>query len=97
MNIHPLHDGVVLTPSPKETQTASGFLLADTEKQTPTEQGTVIAVGPGRLLEDGKRVPVSLKIGDVVLFKKYASHELTLDKQEYLVVSEADILAIINT
>ena len=96
MILRPLHDRVIVIPTSKETQTASGFLLPDTGENERSEQGEVIAVGPGRLLESGARAPMTVAIGNKVMFKKYAPDEVKIDGKEYLVVSESDIIAVIE-
>jgi chaperonin GroES len=92
--IHPLGDRVVIQPSPREEMTKSGIVIPDTAKEKPQE-GTILAVGPGRILDDGKREKVAVKIGDKVLYAKYAGTEFKLDGEEYLIVSQKDILAIV--
>ena len=92
--IHPLGDRVVIQPSAHEEMTKSGIVIPDTAKEKPQE-GTILAVGPGRILDDGKREKVAVKIGDKVLYAKYAGTEFKLDGEEYLIVSQKDILAIV--
>lgn len=96
MTLRPLHDRMVVIPTSKETQTASGFLLADTGDKERSEQGEVIAVGPGRLLENGTRAPMTVVIGNKVMFKKYSPDEVKIEGKEYLVISESDIIAVIE-
>lgn len=96
MNLRPLSDKVLVTVSPKEEMTASGLVLPDTASKERPEQGTVVAVGPGRLDETGKIIPMSVKIGDKVVFKKYSPDEVKVDGKEYLVVSESDLIAVIE-
>lgn len=93
VKLKPLGDRVVVRPSEKEEVTKSGIVLPDTAKEKPQE-GEVIAVGPGKLGEDGKRLPMEVKEGDKVLFAKYAGTEIKLDDQEYLILRDSDILAI---
>lgn len=88
----PLGDHLVVEPTPKETQTASGFYIPDNKEGKP-ESGTVIAVGPGRKKDDGTVVPVDIKEGDKVLFKKYAPDEFEIEGKKVLVLSESDVLA----
>ncbi|MBI4991961.1 MAG: co-chaperone GroES [Candidatus Harrisonbacteria bacterium] len=96
MNLHPLNDHIFLEPLEEEKTTKSGIVLPETaEKQKPIK-GKVVAVGPGKLLENGQRAPMSVKVGNVVLFKKYGPDELEVDGKKYLVGEEADILAIIE-
>ncbi|MBI4322186.1 MAG: co-chaperone GroES [Chloroflexi bacterium] len=93
--LKPLGDRVLVKPSPKEEVTKSGIVLPDTAKEKPQE-GTVIAAGPGRLGEDGKRVVMEVKEGDKILYAKYAGTEVKLDGDEYLILSERDILAVLT-
>ena len=93
--IEPLEDRVVLRPLEEEQTTASGLVIPDTAKEKPQE-GEVLAVGPGRLDDNGKRIPVDVKEGDRVLYSKYAGTEVKLDGEELLVVPARDILAKIN-
>jgi chaperonin GroES len=95
MNLRPLGDRVVLKPVEKEERTKSGIVLPDTAKEKPQE-GLVEAVGPGRILDNGTKVPVELKVGDRVLYAKYAGNEFKLEDTEYLIVSEKDVLAVVG-
>lgn len=95
MNIKPLGDRIVVKPIEKEEKTASGIVLPDTAKEKP-QQAKVLAVGAGRILDNGTRVPVDLKEGDKVLFAKYAGTEFKLDGEELLILSERDILAVVQ-
>jgi len=92
--IKPLEDRVVVNPLDAETTTASGLVIPDTAKEKPQE-GKVVAVGPGRF-DDGVRVPMDVKEGDVVLYSKYGGTEVKSGGEEYLVLSARDILAIIT-
>lgn len=94
--IKPIHSNVVIKATTQEQITKSGIVLPDTVEKERPEQGEVIAVGEGRLLNDGQRAPMSVKVGDVVMFKKYSPDEIKVDGEEYLVISEDDIIAIIN-
>jgi chaperonin GroES len=96
MNLKPLGDRVVVKPSDKEEKTKSGILLPDTAKEKPQE-GTVEAVGTGRILDSGAKVPMELKVGDKILYAKYAGNEFKVDEIEYLIVSEKDVLAVVGT
>lgn len=80
----------------KEEKTASGIVLPETVSKEKPMQGKIIAVGPGKLNEDGKRIPMSVKKGDVVLFTKYGPNEIKIDDKEYLAAREEDILAILE-
>ncbi len=93
--LKPLGDRVVVKPLSREEVTKSGIVLPDTAKEKPQE-GTVIAVGSGRILDNGQKVPMELKEGDRVLFAKYAGTEFKRDDDELLILSERDILAIIT-
>jgi len=91
----PLGDRVVVKPTPREEMTKSGLVLPDTAKEKPQE-GSVIAVGPGRILDDGKREAMDVKVGQKVLYGKYAGTEFKLEDDELLIVSQKDILAIVD-
>jgi chaperonin GroES len=93
--LRPLGDRVVITPTPREEMTKSGIVLPDTAKEKPQE-GTVLAVGPGAFDNDGKRIAVDVKKGDKVLYAKYAGTEFKVDGDELLIVSQKDILAIVE-
>jgi len=93
--LKPLNDHVIVKPCSKEEKTASGIILPDTVKEKP-EQGEVIAVGDGKLLENGSRASLCVKVGDKVIFTKYSPSEIKLNNTEYLVLKESDILAIIQ-
>ncbi len=90
--IEPLGDRVVIRPTPKEEVSKGGIVLPDTAKEKPQE-GEIIAVGPGRLTEDGKRIAVEVKVGDKVIYSKYAGTEFKLDDEELVIMRESDILA----
>ena len=94
MNLKPLGDRVVVKPVEKEEKTKSGIVLPDTAKEKPQE-GIVQAVGTGRILDNGTKVPMELQVGDKVLYAKYAGNEFKIDEIEYLIVSEKDVLAIL--
>lgn len=96
MNIQPLNDRVIVKPITKEEQTKSGIILPDTIDKEKPEQGEVVAIGPGKLLENGNRAEMSVKVGNKVLFKKYSPDEIKVDDQEVLVLEEGDILAVLN-
>jgi chaperonin GroES len=94
MKIKPLSDRIVIKPSPAEEKTKGGIILPDTAKEKPVI-GEVVAVGPGRKGDDGKLVAMELKVGDKVLYGKYSGTEVTIDGQEYLIMRESDIFAIV--
>ncbi|KND49351.1 MAG: chaperonin GroES [Parcubacteria bacterium C7867-008] len=92
VSISPLADRVVVQPFPKEEVSASGIIIPDTAKQDKPERGTVVAVGPGKY--DGDELsPMTVKVGDVVLFSKYGFTDIKIDGKDYLILSESDILA----
>jgi chaperonin GroES len=93
--LRPLGDRVVIKPAPRDEMTKSGIVLPDTSKEKPQE-GTVLAVGPGKTLDDGKREPIDVKKGDKVLYAKYAGTEFKIDGEDLLIVSQKDILAIVE-
>lgn len=93
--IRPLGDRVVIRPVQREETTKSGIVLPDTAREKP-QRGEVIAVGSGRVGEDGSRTPIDVKEGDQVLFAKYAGTELKLDEEDLLILSEKDILAVVT-
>ena len=90
----PLADRVVVKPSPAEEKTKGGIILPDTAKEKPV-MGEVVAVGPGKVSDDGKKIAPEVKVGDKVLYGKYSGTEVTLDGEEYLIMREADIFAIV--
>jgi chaperonin GroES len=94
MNLRPLGDRVVVKPVEREERTKSGIVLPDTAKEKPQE-GIVEAVGTGRLLDNGTKVPMELQVGDKILYAKYAGNEFKVDEIEYLIISEKDVLAIV--
>jgi chaperonin GroES len=95
MKLRPLGDRVVIRPLTREQTTRSGIVLPDTAKEKPQE-GEVIAAGSGRVKDDGERAPMDVKVGDKVLFAKYAGTEFKLESEELLILSEKDILAILD-
>ncbi len=95
LNLKPLADRLVVEPVEKEERTASGIILPETAKEKPQE-GTVLAAGPGRTDDDGKRIPMDVKAGDVVLYAKYAGTEVKIDDKKLLILKESDILAIVE-
>ena len=95
VNIKPLEDRIVVQALEAETTTASGIVIPDTAKEKPQE-GTVLAVGPGRVDDKGNRIPIDVREGDVVLYSKYGGTEVRYAGQDYLVLSARDVLAIIE-
>jgi chaperonin GroES len=96
MNIKPLSDHILIEPTKEEEKTKSGIFLPETASKERSEEGKVVAVGPGRRTDDGKMLPMSVKPGDKVLFTKYGPNEIKVDGKEYLIASESDILAVIE-
>lgn len=94
MNIKPLGDRVVVKPLAQEEKTKSGIVLPDTAKEKP-QQGEVLAVGSGKLLDNGQRIALEVKVGDKVIYSKYAGTEIKIDGEEVLILNERDIHAII--
>jgi len=90
--LQPLADRVVVKPIEREEVTKGGIVLPDTVKEKPQE-GKVIAVGPGRLSEDGKRIAMDVKVGDRIIYSKYGGTEITIDDEELIILRESDILA----
>ena len=88
----PLHDRIVIRPVVHEEVLASGIVIPDTAKEKP-QQGEAIAVGPGRLDDNGKRIPMDVKVGDRVLYAKYTGQEVKIDQEELIVIAEKDVLA----
>ncbi|HXO18781.1 MAG TPA: co-chaperone GroES [Thermoanaerobaculia bacterium] len=95
MNIRPLHDRVLVKRIEQEEQVRGGIIIPDTAKEKPQE-AEVIAVGPGKLTDDGKRNPMDVKAGDRVLMGKYSGSEIKIDENEYVILREDEILAVVN-
>ena len=95
MNIRPLHDRIIVERLEEETTTASGIIIPDSAKEKP-QQGNVIAVGKGKLTEDGKVLPLDVKVGDTVLFGKYSGTEVKIEGNEYLMMREDDVLGVVE-
>ena len=95
MNLQPLDDRIVVRPLESEETTASGLVIPDTAKEKPQE-GKVLAVGPGRIDDNGNRIPLDVKVGDVVIYSKYGGTEVKYNGEEYLILSARDVLAIVN-
>jgi chaperonin GroES len=93
--LKPLGSNVIVKPTPREEMTKSGIVLPDTAKERPQE-GTVVSVGPGRTLDDGTREAMEVSAGEKVLFQKYAGTEFKLDEEDLLILSQKDILAVIE-
>jgi chaperonin GroES len=95
MNFRPLHDRVLVQPLDGEEKTAGGIIIPDSAKEKPSE-GKVIAVGPGAKTEDGKILPMEVKVGDLVLFGKWSGTEVKIDGVEYSIMKESDIMGIMS-
>lgn len=96
MKLKPLSNNVIIRGIDEDMATKSGIILPDTADKERPEKGEIMAVGPGRILDNGKRAEVSVKPGDTVIFKKYSPDEIKVDGEEYLVLSESDIIAIVE-
>lgn len=90
--LQPLGDRVIVKPMPKEEVTKGGIVLPDTVKEKPQE-GKILAVGPGKMTDDGKRIPMDVKVGDAVIYAKYGGSEIKEDDEELIILRESDILA----
>jgi chaperonin GroES len=95
MKIKPLHDRVVIKRTEEEEKTKGGIIIPDAAKEKP-QQGLVVAAGDGKILENGQKSPLSVKVGDKILFGKYSGTEIKIDGEEHLIMREDDILAIIE-
>jgi len=95
MKLKPLTDNILIEPLEAEQKTASGILIPDTAKEKP-QQGKVVAVGPGKLNDEGKVMPLGVNAGDTVLYKKWGGNDVKVDGKEMLIVKEEDILAVIE-
>ncbi|MBX9584821.1 MAG: co-chaperone GroES [Gemmataceae bacterium] len=95
MKIVPLNDKLVVERLEADEKTAGGIILPDTAKEKP-KQGKIVSVGEGKLLDDGKRAAFQVKVGDRVLFTSYAGNEVTVDGQEFLIMTEDDVLAVVD-
>jgi chaperonin GroES len=94
MNIKPLADRVVVKPA-EQTETKSGsIIIPDTAKEKP-QQGKIVAVGPGKISDNGAKIAMEVKVGDTILYGKYSGTEVTVDKEDYLIMRESDILAVL--
>jgi chaperonin GroES len=95
MNVRPLHDRIIVKRLEEEEKTKGGIIIPDTAKEKPFE-GRVIAVGDGRTMDDGKKIPMEVKKGDRILFSKYAGTEVKVNGEEHLIMKEDDVLAVIQ-
>ncbi|MEZ7821108.1 MAG: co-chaperone GroES, partial [Patescibacteria group bacterium] len=96
MKLKPLHDNIIVKQFEEEKITKSGIIIPDTSKGEKPQQGEVIAVGKGRIDDKGESKPLEVKVGDKILFSKYSPTEIKMDNEEYLVMRESDVLAIIE-
>jgi len=96
MKLKPLSDHVIIKAAALDEVTKSGIVLPSSSDKERPEQGKVIAVGPGKIKDNGQLVPMSLKVGDQVMFKKYSPDEVKIDGEEYLILSESDVVAILE-
>jgi chaperonin GroES len=94
MNVKPMEDRVLLKPMEAEQKTAGGIIIPDNAKEKP-QKGEIVAVGPGKINDKGQKIEMTLKKGDKVLYGKYSGSEITVDGQDYLIVRESDVLAVI--
>jgi chaperonin GroES len=95
MGYRPLGDRLLVKPNPSEEKTKSGIVLPDSAKEKPQE-GKVIAVGEGAKDDSGKKIPMEVKVGDVVLYSKYSGTEVKIDGEEHLIIKESDVLAVVD-
>lgn len=95
VGVRPLHDRILVRRMAEEHKTSGGIIIPETAKEKP-QRGEIVAAGKGRVMEDGKTLPLEVRVGDKVLFAKYSGTELKLDGEEYLMMREEDILGIIN-
>jgi chaperonin GroES len=96
MNLKPLHSNVIIKPVADETVTKLGIILPETINKEKPEKGEVVAVGAGRVLENGQVAPMSVKVGDKVMFRKYTPDEIKVDGEDYLIIKEQDIMLILE-
>ena len=94
MNIRPLSDRVVVKPTEQEEKKHGGIIIPDTAKEKP-QQGKIVAVGPGKVSDTGAKVAMEVKVGDFILYGKYSGTEVTVDNEDYLIMRESDIFAVI--
>ena len=96
VDLKPLGDRLLVKPLNKDDVTKAGIILPDTLEKERPEKGEVIAAGPGRLLDNGNLAPMNVKVGDKIVFKKYSPDEIKIEGEEYLIISESDVMAIIQ-
>lgn len=95
LKIRPLHDRIIVKRLEEEQKTKGGIIIPDSAKEKPQE-GEVLAVGNGKVLDDGKKVPLDVKVGDKILFSKYSGTDIKVDGEEYLIIKEDDVQAIVD-
>lgn len=95
VNVRPLNDRILVKRMEEDTTTPGGIIIPDSAKEKP-QKGQVVAAGTGRILDDGKKVPLDVKVGDKILFGKYAGTELKLEGEDYLMMREEDVLGVLN-
>ena len=95
MKLQPLSDRLIVEAISEDEVTKAGIILPDTVDKEKPERGRGVSIGPGKMMDDGKRMPIDVKVGDVVIFKKYAPDEVKIDGKEYLILSESDIMAVL--
>lgn len=96
MKLKPLHDHVIVKPITEDEVTKAGIVLPDTVDKEKPEKGEVVAVGPGKIMDNGQRAEMSVAVGDKVMFKKYSPDEIKVDGDEYLVITDSDIIATLE-
>lgn len=96
MQLRPLHDRLIVQAASKEEVSALGIILPDTGSKDRPEQGEVVAIGPGKLRDDGTRSPMSVQVGQKIVFKKYAPEEVKIGEDTFLILSESDVMAVIE-
>ena len=96
MKLRPIGDHLIVKPSAQEAVSASGIIIPETATKERSERGEIVAVGEGKYREDGTRQPIELKVGDVVVFKKYAPDEIKIDGVEYLIIRAEDVMAVLE-
>ncbi len=94
MKIKPLEDRVVVKPAPPDEKVQGGIIIPDTAKEKP-QKGEIVAIGPGKVSDSGEKIPMTVKVGNIILYGKYSGTEVTIDREDYLIIRESDILAII--
>lgn len=96
MSLKPIGDNIIVKPEELETKTASGIIIPDSSNEERPERGEVIAVGPGRILDNGSRREIEVSVGQTVIFKKYSPNEIEIDDQKFLVIGSEDVIAIVE-